>query len=354
MQWDGTTGHVTTPPMPAGEELDDDAWGHILEKFGLDSSKYVIEGPVRHSIWSVPGHGMQSSYRARIVERPERSFDVERLLEDMYLEPEDIPTGRGQVWRTVQIGDTHIGKGALDGGGSDHIIQQWKKSVTAALDCAPRAGIHLAFLGDLIEGQVSQGGANIAGNDLTLTEQLRVARHLVLWTIQRAMEVAPRVIVSATAGNHGETTRLQNRPLTDSYDLDIVHAVQQAIELTDLADFVDFYYPEEGSAHVTYQVGDTVFTCAHGHLFRGKMNGAKRWWADMTVNGREPGAAHILLAGHFHSMEMANYTENRWIMFSPSLERQSTWFAEKTGTTARAGVLTFDTEHGTPMNITVV
>ena len=353
LQWDGQTGHVTTPPMAAGETPDGDTWNHVLEKFGLDPARYMIDGPVRHSAWDVPGHGVQTSHRARIVERPERTFDVERLLEDMYLDPEDIPTGRGQVWRTVQIGDTHIGKGALDGGGSDHIIQQWKRSVTAALDCAPRAGIHLAFLGDLIEGQVSQGGANIAGNDLTLTEQLRVARHLVLWTIQRAMEVAPRVIVSATAGNHGETTRLQNRPFTDSYDLDIVHAVQQAIELTDLAEYVDFYYPEPDDAHVTYQVGDTVFTCAHGHLFRGKMTGAERWWADMTINGHAPGAAQILLAGHFHSAQISNYTENRWILFGPSLERHSNWIQQRTGATARAGVLTFDTEHGTPMNITI-
>ena len=353
LQWDGETGHVTTPPMAVGEAPDDDTWDHVLEKFGLDPARYMIDGPVRHSAWDVPGHGVQTSHRARIVERPERSFDVERLLEDMYLDPEDVPTGRGQVWRTVQIGDTHIGKGALDGGGSDHIIQQWKRSVTAALDCAPRAGIHLAFLGDLIEGQVSQGGANIAGNDLTLTEQLRVARHLVLWTIQRAMEVAPRVIVSATAGNHGETTRVQNRPFTDSYDLDIVHAVQQAIELTDLADFVDFYYPEPDDAHVTYEVGDTVFTCAHGHLFRGKMTGAERWWADMTINGHAPGAAQILLAGHFHSAQISNYTENRWILFGPSLERHSNWIQQRSGATSRSGVLAFDTENGTPFNMSI-
>ena len=351
LQWDGETGHVTTPPMAAGEAPDGDTWNHVLERFGRDPARYMIDGPVRHSAWDVPGHGVQTSHRARIVERPERTFDVERLLEDMYLDPEDVPTGRGQVWRTVQIGDTHIGKGAIDGGGSDQIIQQWKRSVTAALDCAPRAGIHLAFLGDLIEGQVSQGGANIAGNDLTLTEQLRVARHLVLWTIQQALEAAPRVIVSATPGNHGETTRVQNRPLTDSYDIDIVNAVQQAIGMTELDGFVEFYYPREGDGHVTYQVGDTTFTCAHGHKFGGKMNSAKRWWADMTVHGREPGAAQILLAGHFHSMEIANYTENRWIMFGPSLEQESNWLAQKNGASSRSGVLVFDTDSGTPLNI---
>ena len=200
---------------------------------------------------------------------------------------------------------------------------------------------------------VSQGGANIAGNDLTLTEQLRVARHLVLWTIQRAMEVAPRVIVSATAGNHGETTRLQNRPLTDSYDLDIVHAVQQAIELTDLAEYVEFYYPEPDDAHVTYSVGDTIFTCAHGHLFKGKMQGAEKWWQGMAINAQPPGAAHILLAGHFHSLQISNYTKDKWILFGPSLERHSNWIQQRSGATSRSGVLAFDTENGTPFNMSI-
>lgn len=354
LQWDGTTGSVTAPPMPAGEEPDNDTWAHVLEKFGLDSSRYMIEGNVRQSAWDVPGHGTQVSYRANIVERPERSFDVEELLDSIYVDPDDIPTGRGNTWRTIQISDAHIGKGALDGGGSDYIANRWRESVTKALDCRPRAGIHLAFLGDLIEGQVSQHGKNIAGSDLTLTEQLRVARHLVLWTIQRALEAAPRVIVSATAGNHGETTRIQNRPFTDSHDLDIINAAQQAIELTDLKDSVEFYFPEEGTAHVTYSVGDTVFSCAHGHLFRGQMQGAEKWLSGMAVNGHPPGAAHILLAGHFHSMQVSNFTAEKWIMFGPSLERHSTWFQEKTGATARSGVLAFDTIDGTPLNMSVL
>lgn len=353
-QLDGASGHVTTPPMPAGETPSDDTWDHVLERFGLDPAKYAIEGPVRQSSWTVPGHGLQTSYRARIIERPERSFDIEELLDSLYIAPEDTPTGRSNTWRTIQISDAHIGKGHLDGGGSDHIIRQWKESVTKALDCGPRAGIHLAFLGDLIEGQVSQHGKNIAGSDLTLTEQLRVARHLVLWTIQRAMEVAPRVIVSSVGGNHGETTRVQNRPFADSHDIDIVNAVQQAIELTDLNDYVEFLYPEESSTHVTYSVGDTIFTCVHGHLFRGKLTGAARWWEGQTINNHAPGAAHILLAGHFHSMLVSNHTENRWIMFGPSLERHSTWFQQKTGATARSGVLAFDTIDGTPLNMSVL
>lgn len=355
VEWDGDTGHVTVfapHDEPTVEEV-----RPLIEAARLDPDTIDVDWTKSTRITlhtDANGDMIQAWYKLPLQRKPERTFDVEDLLDAIYLDDVEAPDYTEPLWRTVQIGDCHLGKGYVDGGGSEHIAEKWKRSVEAALDCGYRDGVHLAFLGDLIEGQVSQGGQNIAGNDLTLTEQLRVARHLVLWTIQRALEVAPRVIVSATPGNHGESTRVQNRPMTDSYDLDIVNAVQQAIELTELDGFVEFYYPREGDGHVTYSVGDTVFTCAHGHKFGGKLNGAERWWSGMAVNGREPGAAHILLAGHFHSMQVANFTRDKWIMFGPSLERESNWFAQKNGSTSRAGVLAFDTDSGTPLNIGVV
>ena len=160
------------------------------------------------------------------------------------------PKNCGGGWRTIQIGDTHIGKSVLDGAGSDLLVKRWKESITNILDMGTAQGIHLAFMGDLIEGENSQGGKNIANNDLTLTESLRVARHLVSWTIQEALHHAENVIVSTVPGNHAETTRLQNRPLTDSHDLDIVSAVQQAFELTEHKDRIKWYYPRSEEAHV--------------------------------------------------------------------------------------------------------
>lgn len=300
IEWDGKSGHVTTYPLSDGESLTDDTWDHVLEKFGLDPSKYMIDGAVKHSAWDVPGHGVQHSYRARIVERPERSFDTNELIERIHrgVDSFDSDAGGDGEWRTLQISDTHIGKGAIDGGDSAGISERWQKSVLAALGDKTYRGIHIAFLGDLIEAYVSQGGANISGSDLTLTEQ-------------------------------------------------------QAFGLTGHAGRITWYYPDEGAAHVTHRVGDTIFTCAHGHLFKGKMAGAEKWWQGMTINGREPGAAHILLAGHFHSMQVANFTRDKWIMFGPSLENESRWFAEQTGATSLPGILSFTTAHGVPRNIGV-
>lgn len=354
VMWDGEAGYVTTPLR--AEEPTPDEVNEILRTSRLDPEKIIVDWTQKARITSqINGDGelVQCWYKLPIVAKPDRTFDVEDLL-DVIHDDIDPPEYVESLWRTIQIGDTHIGKGALDGGGTDVIVQRWKDSVNRALDCDYREGIHLAFLGDLIEGQVSQGGANIAGCDMTLTEQLRVARHMVAWTVNQALDVGQRVIVTAVPGNHGGTTRQQNMPVHDSYDVDIINSVQLAFDMTEQADRIDWFYPEPGTGHITYKVGDTVFTSVHGHRFRGKLSGAEEWWSGMTVNGRAPGAAQIMLAGHFHSMQVSNFTADRWIMFGPSLETQSTWFAESTGASSKPGVLVFDTADGEPMDIGVM
>ncbi|MGP5931511.1 hypothetical protein [Corynebacterium glyciniphilum] len=356
MRWDGETGYVTTAPISSEEGAPtSEVWNHVLDEFGLDPARYVIDGPVRQSAWTVPGHGLQRSYRARIVERPERRFDIEDLLDTIWADGE-YPDNPGAEWRTIQIGDTHLAKGSLDGGGTDKLIARWQSSVTEALNLGGHyEGVHLAFLGDLIEGEVSQGGANIAGNDLTLTESLRVARHLVSWTVQEALKVGNEVIVSAVGGNHGQTTRVQNRPHTDNHDIDVVSAVQQAFELSGLDERITWYYPEDGTNHVVYEVGGTVFASTHGHTFKGgPVAGAAKWWSGMCASNRPAAAAQVLMAGHFHQPVIQNFTSDKWICFGGALETQSTWIHEQNGTTSKQGMLTYVTRDGEPFEFSIV
>src|SRR5699024_10797558 len=200
---------------------------------------------------------------------------------------------------------------------SDLLIKRWKDSITHVLDMGTAKRIHLAVRGDLIEGENRQGVKNMANNDLTLTESLRVARHLVSCKIQEPLHHAENVIVSTVPANHGDTTRLQNLPLTDSHDLDIVSAVQLAFELTEHKDRIKWYYPEEGTGHLVYEVDETIFASTHGHLFKGMLKGAEHWWAGMSVSGAPAGAAHILMAAHYHSPLVSKYTRDRWSCFGP-------------------------------------
>ena len=355
IEWTGETGHVTVAAKP-GEEPDREKINGVI-----DSSPFLTSDEVEVDWSSKPrvsihhddnGNAIQIWYKLPLMRRRKGGKDVDDVLDLIY---GDIPKPkpRGDVWRTIQIGDTHIGKSALDGAGSDLLVKRWKDSITNVLDMGAAKGIHLAFMGDLIEGENSQGGKNIANNDLTLTESLRVARHLVSWTIQEALHYAQEVIVSTVPGNHGDTTRLQNRPLTDSHDLDIVSAVQQAFELTEHKDRITWYYPEEGTGHLVYEVDGTIFASTHGHLFKGMLKGAENWWSGMSVSGAPAGAAHILMAAHYHSPLVSNYTRNKWICFGAALEDKSTWINEQNGASSQPGMLTYLTDGGTPYGFTI-
>lgn len=354
IEWDGSTGHVTV--MTGGEQPEPDKVDGVI-----DSSPFLSSDEVQVD-WSARprvsihhddnGQLVQAWYKLPLMRRRENAADVDDVLDMIY---DDLPAPEtdSSAWRTIQIGDTHIGKSAVDGGGSEMLARRWKESVTKALDMSPARGVHLAFMGDLIEGENSQGGKNIANNDLTLTESLRVARHLVSWTIQEALVRFPEVVVSAVPGNHGDTTRIQNRPLTDSHDVDIVSAVHQAFELSGNGDRVRWYYPEEGTGHVVYDVGGTVFASAHGHLFKGMLKGAESWWSGMSVSGEPAGAAHVLMAAHYHSPLVANYTRSKWICFGAALEDKSTWLNEQNGASSKPGMLTYLTDGGVPYGFTV-
>ena len=354
IEWDGTTGHLTMATK--GEQPNPEKINQVLDSSPfLDSQSIEVDWSSRPKVsiqHDDAGNLRQVWYKLTL--RPKRdSVDVQELIDRIYDDVEPVSTD-GDVWRTIQVGDTHIGKSGIDGGGAEVLIDRWKQSVTNALELGGYDHVHLAFMGDLIEGEVSQGGKNIANNDLSLTTALRITRNLVTWTVQQALDYGGKVIVSTVPGNHGETTRLQNRPLTDSHDVDIVASVQQAFDTFDAGERVDWYYPGAGQGHLVYRVGDTIFTSSHGHLFKGMLRGAENWWAGMSASGAPAGAATILMAGHYHSPLVANYTRSKWICFGGALEDKSTWLNEQTGTTSQPGMLTYLTELGTPTEFTIV
>lgn len=352
---DGVEGVVTSPPRTTPPSEDD--WGHVLEAFGLDPEKYSVEGPVRHSAWEVPGHGVQHAYRAKVVLRPQHNSDIEDLLDSIYLNPVNNVTRDGN-WLTIVLSDTHIGKSAQAGAGTEYLIDRWKTGVIRALNHHENiGGVNLVFAGDLIEGYTSQDGKMIAECDLTLAEQLRTCQHLVSWTVQEILSRVDDLAVSVVPGNHGETTRKQSRPMSDNYDIMIVSAVQDAFSMVDpvmmVGKNVRWLYPDHTRGSVTYDCGGTVFTIVHGHLFKGQISGAEKWWSGHIANDSEEAQADILISGHFHNFHIESWTAKRWIVSAPALEKESTWFRNRTGSTSYGGVLSFITVDGVPRNINI-
>lgn len=356
IEWDGETGHVTV--ATSGEQPDRSTIDGVIDSSPfLDSSEIQVDWSARPRVsihHDADGNVVQAWYKLPLVKRMERSFEIEELLEGIYSRPVRHPN-TNKRWRTIMLSDQHIGKSEAEGGGADVLIARWQRSVEAALADAPFEGINLVFGGDTIEGYVSQGGRNISSCDMTLAEQIRVASHLVVDTIQRCIQSANQVVVATVPGNHGETTRVTNVPMTDSHDIQIVNAAQQAIQLAGLGDTVKFYYPHEGTGDVTYTAGDTTFTVVHGHKFSGgAVKGAEGWWSGQITNDRPAAASEVLLFGHFHGFRAWSYTARRWALSCPSLETESRWFANSRGASSLPGALVFDMQDGKPTNIGVM
>lgn len=349
---DGGEGYVTTSAV---EDPNHEDIAKVLRASNLNPDDFLIDWARSSRITTHldrNGDLVQIWLKLPIYRKPERTFDVEDLLDDLYL-PDGPKEPTDSAWRTIMISDQHIGKGSEAGGGTTVILDRWKQGVFQALGDRSYEGINLVLGGDTIEGYVSQNGRNIRECDLILSEQIRTAQHAISWTIQELLQVAKQVVVSVVPGNHAETTRVQSMPLGDNFDVMILRNVEQAFQLAGAEKRVRFEYPKLTEGHVTYEAGGATFCVVHGHKFKSQMRGAQEWWSGHIANDRDPAKATILLAGHFHNFQACAWTSKRWVLFAPSLETESTWLTATNGASSRPGVLTFLTDGGEPKELEI-
>lgn len=346
LTFDGQTG---TMVIAATEQPGQDKWDELLRLHGYDPAHfYVWNDRIGQTTHVKDGEIVQVWYKVQFA-RKLSSLAEDDSLRDYIRNPRNNVTVTNDEWLHIVLTDQHIGKSEEAGGGTDIIAHRWLESVERALQGKTWRGINLMFAGDIIEGYVSQNGANIRGTDLTLPDQLVMATRLVVETINRALESSERVVVAAAPGNHGETTRTQKMAMRDNFDIYIIQAAQEQFERWAPEAKLTFNYPAYEYGEVVYEAGGTNICLVHGHLFKGQMKGAETWWKGQITNGRPASEAQILVAGHFHNFQMSNFTHDRYIVFGPSLETESTWFTNSTGSTSRPGVFAFTMVNSAPI-----
>jgi predicted phosphodiesterase len=282
------------------------------------------------------------SYTFKISKRVDRQSLVDDLIQ---------LTKRKAVKRVEQktdelfvfaMGDSQLGK--PDGDGTDGIIRAWSQSLAIARSqwlASGRPTVLIAGLGDHLEGNQSQGGRNFYRSDLTVTEQLRVFRRMLLRTIDTFIE-APRILVGVVNGNHDDLQRFQTTDSSDGHATESAIAVSEALALNPARyGHVSIYVPGKDKDHLVLEVNGTNFVLIHGHQWsRGK---AMEWWEKQTFNNHPAGAGHILIHGHEHEFQISS-RRDRLVITTPALESESTWFKDKYGAVGRRGVLTFITK----------
>ncbi|AFO10909.1 hypothetical protein ELB20_43 [Streptomyces phage phiELB20] len=330
----------------------------VLKGQGLDPAEWTVTG-FRSSEWTMAngdtGVSTRFSFaRAKCATVADARPPIDELLAtiEQYtpVEPLDEP---GDHTFIVALGDMQFGK--IDGDGVEGTLQR-------TIDCLNKAAdllyvykqrfaidhVHIAWLGDHVEGFVSQGGANTWRTQLTLNEQIRLTRRVMLHAL---LLFAPRVgylTMAAVPGNHGEAIRVSGKGVTrydDSHDTESLIAVKDAADLNpERFGHVEFFVPDTDELTVVVECSGTVVSHAHGHQFRpGKHFD---WWKGQAF-GRASAMhqADVLLAGHLHH-EFIEADGPRTFIQVPSMESESTWFRHSKGAEGAPGLIVAVTKDG--------
>jgi hypothetical protein len=352
--------------VPASEA---DAYGDVtarsyLAEEGLDPAEWMVDG-FRVSEWTMANGSLGVSKRFSLRRKSASATEAERppLDEILSVIKAQQPKARradGDHGYIVALGDMQFGK--IDGDGVEGTLRRTLHCIDAAADQLAWyrkrfdiGHIHVAWLGDHIEGFVSQGGANVWRTPLTLNEQVRLTRRVMTHALVVFAPLAVNLTMTAVPGNHGEPQRFSGKGITrydDSHDTESLIAVSEAAAMApETFGHVKFYVPDTDEMSVTLDVAGTTVAHAHGHQWRpGKHFD---WWRGQAFHSPGLHQAELLLAGHLHH-EFVDTDGPRKFVQVPSMESESTWFKHSTGTTGDPGLIVAVTKDGVTGQMEVV
>lgn len=339
---------VTTPREPVAGEPDQ---AELFEEFDLNPAEWRITRMSRNRRQLADG-SWRESFNVGFAPRPageQARVDLDDLLAviDTH-EPQRVLDISGDCAFVVAAGDMQLGK--PDGNGTAGTVKRWVEKIDASvarlaeLNAMGRSvdRIVLAVLGDCLEGVNSQGGKLVMRLELTITEQVRLYRRLLLYAVQRLGDLGLPLTVVVVPGNHDEAHRIGDKMATrsdDSWAIEGASAVQDALDLAgDKFAQVDFVFPGYDELTVALDVHGVRLGMAHGHQWR---PGQVKTWLSGQALGRTPiGDADVLLSGHLHHWSSQQLGDGRLWVQVPALDGGSTWFRHLTGESAPAGVVT--------------
>lgn len=354
---DTGVGEVTSTPQTDDKITD---FSQILEQFNIDPEAFEVDGGARISKWQMWDRRLEkdgetrggpvwlTAYKFRIRRKTRSSENIEELVNIVkdVVPHKQVPSGDYAF--VFAAGDLQLGKSDADG--TEGIIKRYRESLQKAVDKAKTlegqiGPILISWVGDCIEGMVSQGGRNARRTELTTTQQVRLLRLLMTETIKAFAPLTNDLTVVSVPGNHDEAQRepVSTDP-SDSWAVDALVAVSEALEFNPEAfGHVKCLVVPFDEMTTTVTVAGTTITHAHGHQWsRGKH---WDWWSGQHWGDHDPGKADILLCGHLHTgvYEQQNF---KHFIRTPAFEKESTYFRHRTGLVGNPSAVTFLTKDG--------
>lgn len=367
-EFDGYQGTINTEPTE--EKIT--TWDKYIRDAGLDPDEVEVIEPVQVRGWDAikrewnpeieefESNVVRMHYYRLNVRRKRPGLGIEELLGFIKSSKNSRKSGpTGDSTFVVAVGDLQLGK--IDGDGVDGTVQRAvdgferaAEEIKALRKHSSIGRVHVAWLGDCLEGFVSQGGMNAWRTVLTVTEQIRLLRKLMWFAVDIFTPLAEQSDHVAVPGNHDQAIRFGKGGVTrydDSFDVDALSAVAEAAARMNRYDGVNFYTPDRDELSVTLETSGTILGHIHGHQTkRGKHF---EWWANQNFGDQPVGQADILLAGHFHHFILDSSGTRKFIQV-PALESESTWFRHNSGQVGDPGILTFTTQDKSVNNIKIV
>lgn len=347
----GDVANVTINAQPG--TVNEGTAREFLEKDDLDPSEWEVVS-YRRSEWGDSANPKESvSFtfkKASATSSAPEEADIEELIQFLNaqpMEPVEVGTLNHDTALVVVLGDMQFGK--YESPTKDAVARIKRcidEAAREAMECKPDH-IHVAWMGDHVEGFVSQGGANTWRTRLTMMQQTRLVRWAMTYAMKRLAPLTNRLTKAAVPGNHGEPQRFNGKGVTtydDSHDTEALICVSEAAELSRDFQHVEFFVPETDEMTVLLNIGGVNFAHVHGHQFR--PNKHFEWWSRQSFNqDSSMHMADVLLAGHLHHGHIEE-DGKRLYVGAPALEAESTWYRHSTGTGGNPGILTLRVQDG--------
>jgi len=320
----------------------------ILVEFGLNPNDWTVTSMRRGKWQSYHGEWLES-VRVNLVPvgaSLAEQLDAEKLIDEIkkWRPATGVKQSTGSGSFLVAPSDQQIGKKANGQGTQQSVdrILHLTESAVERYKYYKKLGLNLgtitlALPGDHVEGLTSQNGRlqGQAASDLGLTEQVRVARRLLMSQIKALAPLAENMIIPVVNGNHDEVTRQVAADPADGWNVEIASAVQDACAENPALQHIEFRYPASGHQTLTVDVCGTMLGLFHGHQARDPLK-----YLSGQAAGQTPlGNADVWISGHFHNFKCMDIGHRLWVQ-APTTDPGSEWFRDIAGLESKPGLLT--------------
>jgi len=339
-------GFLVSKPREASEDADST---EVLREFGLDPTQWAVTS-IRQGKWQRWDGEFLQSTRVNVVPSAGAQtdqIDVEQLIGDMkkWRPAKGTKKSTGDGAFLIAPSDQQLGKRA-NGEGSvqsvnrilgltDRAVQKFNSLKKAGI--APGTAV-LALPGDHVEGNVSQNGRlqGLAASDMGLTEQVRVARRLLLAQIKAMAPLVDRLIVPVINGNHDEVTRQVAADPADGWNVDIAASVQDICAENSELSHVEFRFPSSGHQTLTVDIEGCMLGIFHGH--QASQTNTMKFLSGHAAGQTALGMADVWISGHYHNFRTMDIGSRLWVQ-APTTDPGSEWFRDRSGMESNPGLL---------------